>query len=207
MRHATCMTIPSPAVARAAREREGLARTTPSSPACPATRQAPGGLAGMPDERVDDRELSARVSPSVRATGILVEGGAILLEHMVLRERSHWTLPGGKLEYGETLQQCLVREMREETGLRVEVGDLLYVCDRFHGLGSHVVDMSFLVRRAPGSRVACPLPATDDGVAEVAMVPFDRLEDYGFSPRFARLVEQGFPGRGSYRGEFHAFYG
>ena len=155
----------------------------------------------------DRAELSARVAPSIRATGVLVEDGALLLEHMVLRERSHWTLPGGKLEYGETLQQCLAREMREETGLAVEVGELLYVCDRFHGLGSHVVDMSFLVRRAGSSRLAAPLPATDDGIASVEMVPFDQLEARGFSGRFTRLVRDDFPGRGSYCGEFHAFYG
>lgn len=156
----------------------------------------------------DRAELSARVAPSIRATGVLVEDGALLLEHMVLHEHSHWTLPGGKLEYGETLQQCLAREMREETGLAVEVGDLLYVCDRFHGLGSHVVDMSFLVKRSDDS---APLqvvpPATDDGIVAVELVPFDQLENYGFAQRFIKLVRDGFPGRGSYCGEFHAFYG
>ena len=152
-------------------------------------------------------DLSARIAPSVRVTGVLIEHNALLLEHMVLRERSHWTLPGGHLQYGETIDQCLRREMREETGLDVAVDDMLYVCDRFHGLGSHVVDMSFLIHRVNDSRIACPLPLTDDPITEVAMVPFERLTDYGFSAHFARLVRDGFPNRGSYGGEFHAFYG
>ena len=149
-------------------------------------------------------------SPAVRLTGVLVEDGALLLERVCMRELTpRWTLPGGKLEYGETLQQCLAREMREETGLAVEVGELLYVCDRFHGLGSHVVDMSFLVRRVPGSErmPVGPQPGSDDSILSVEMVPVSKIESHGMSARFAQLVSSGFPGRGSYCGEFHAFYG
>lgn len=149
-------------------------------------------------------------APAIRVTGILVEDGALLLEHVCMREHApRWTLPGGKLEYGETLQQCLAREMLEETGLAVEVGELLYVCDRFHGLGSHVVDMSFLVRRAPTSPYLplAPLPESDDNILSVEMVPLGQIQSCGMSARFVQLVRSGFPGKGSYCGEFHAFYG
>src|ERR1700676_4681336 len=59
-----------------------------------------------------------------------------------------WSLPGGKLEEGETLAEALVREMKEETGLDVEPGRLLYVCDH---LAAQVVHMTFEARRTGGT--------------------------------------------------------
>ncbi|MEE8716489.1 MAG: NUDIX hydrolase [Coriobacteriales bacterium] len=154
--------------------------------------------------------------PLVRLTGILVYGGCLLIVRQVLHERSRWNLPGGSLELGETLDQCLRRELLEETGLTVRMGDLLYVTDRFKGLGHHVVDMSFAIEPVGPQGMslldvtgALPSRVCPDGerLAAARLVPFGELAYYGLGERFVRLCEQGFPSRGSYQGDFHAFYG
>lgn len=146
--------------------------------------------------------------PEVRVTGLLVENNELLIVKQLLKERSNWNLPGGALEFGETLEQALIREMKEETGLVVEVGELLYVCDRFRGLKKHVVDMSFSVRRVDGSlRSESMGNDGEEDIASIRMAPIDELVSFGFSKKFTCLISDRFPQRGSYQGEFHSFYG
>ena len=46
--------------------------------------------------------------------------------------RGHWSIPGGLLELGESLHEGVCREVREETGLEVEVLELVELLDRIH---------------------------------------------------------------------------
>ncbi|HXE81580.1 MAG TPA: NUDIX domain-containing protein [Vicinamibacterales bacterium] len=69
--------------------------------------------------------------PVVGIGGAIVDQGRVVL----IRRRyeplaGQWSLPGGTLKLGETLEAAVRREMREETGLEVEVGPVVDVFDR-----------------------------------------------------------------------------
>jgi ADP-ribose pyrophosphatase YjhB (NUDIX family) len=133
----------------------------------------------------------------VRVTGVLIEEGRILLLNQDADVGRSWSLPGGKLEDGETLSGALVREMKEETGLDVEPGRLLYVCDH---LPAGVVHMTFEARRTGGTVGDIAAGADTTPIRGVEFVPLPELSALGFSDRFTELAMAGFPGAGSYMG-------
>ena len=66
----------------------------------------------------------------IRVTGILIEDGKILLVQQRLSENRAWSLPGGRLEQGETLEQGVVREFKEETKLNTV--KFKFMSSRYH---------------------------------------------------------------------------
>jgi len=138
--------------------------------------------------------------PKVRATAVLVEGERILLVEQRVSETRQWSLPGGTLEPGETLAECVVREVEEETGLQVAVDALLYVCDRIHQ-DRHVVHITFAVRRIGGMlKLGVEPESQAQPIRSVRMVPISDLSEHGFGPRFCALAADVFPDRGRYAG-------
>ena len=148
--------------------------------------------------------------PPVRAAGILIEDNKILIVKQDVTKTRQWALPGGKLEFGETIEQCMIREMKEETGLDIAVKELLYITDRLPHLhqSDHIVHIMLLVERIGGQlRSGKELEKETEKIKELAMVPVDHLPDYGFPPAFSELIRLNFPDRGSYKGDFRDFYG
>ncbi len=91
-------------------------------------------------------------NPTPAAAAVLVEDDRILLARRassVLRGR--WYIPAGFVENDETVQQCCVREAKEETGLAVELVRLLHVHSGFDVPGRPVIGIYFLVQQVSGS--------------------------------------------------------
>ena len=83
----------------------------------------------MNDSREDSRQYPER--PIVGVGAVIVEAGkVVLVKRRYEPLAGRWSLPGGTLEVGETLETGVAREMREETGLDVEVGPVIEVFDR-----------------------------------------------------------------------------
>jgi 8-oxo-dGTP diphosphatase len=103
-------------------------------------------------------------------SGLLERDGAVLLvaSRYPNQPAPLWNLPGGRQRRGELLSDTLVREWREETGLAIDAGALLYVSESYdRASGSHVVNVTFAVR-ADG---VPQIPRDDAHVVDLAWVP------------------------------------
>ncbi|MFO0759513.1 MAG: (deoxy)nucleoside triphosphate pyrophosphohydrolase [Byssovorax sp.] len=116
--------------------------------------------------------------PVLVAAGVLIEDGKVLLsqrKHGTHLEGS-WEFPGGKVEPDEDPKAALIRELDEELGIRVDVGDVVEVT--FHRYPKkNVLLLFYRVTRRAGS----PEPRALD-VAAVRWATLDTLRDDHFPP-------------------------
>ncbi len=70
--------------------------------------------------------MTRRLVPQIVTAAVIEKDGLVLIGKRKRGKRfaGNWEFPGGTLEKGETPQQCLKRELREELAAEVEVGDL-----------------------------------------------------------------------------------
>src|SRR6476469_3473455 len=108
--------------------------------------------AGSPHQNHADRSLTSPtqpVHPQLAVSGAIFRDGKVLL---VRRARSpakgFYSLPGGRVEFGESLHTALHREVDEETGLRIEILGLAGFREVLPGIagGGHYLIMSFAAR-------------------------------------------------------------
>jgi len=119
---------------------------------------------------------------------IEVEGGIVLIER---KNPPHgWAIPGGFVDYGETVEVAAVREAKEETGLDVELTRLLGVySDPLRDPRSHTISTVFVA-------TAAGRPVADDDAADAGVFTEDILPgDIAFDHR--KILEDYFKTRNS----------
>lgn len=114
--------------------------------------------------------------PTIATDGIVVIDGKILL---VRREKEpfkgKFALPGGIVEYGETVEHCVVRELLEETGLKTRILEILGVySDPSRDPRGHFISIVFHLQKVGGE-----LKSGDDASA-VALLPINNLPELAF---------------------------
>jgi 8-oxo-dGTP diphosphatase len=120
---------------------------------------------------------------------ILHEGKVVLVKRKYEPLAGQWSLPGGRLELGETLEAGLAREMLEETGLGVQVGPVVDVFDRIlldpeRRVRYHYVLVDYLCRPVAG------LLAHGSDVAAAELVDPHALEPYRLTPKATAVIEK-----------------
>jgi 8-oxo-dGTP diphosphatase len=135
-----------------------------------------------------DEHTTSNDEPS--ATSITLAVGAIVIRdnHLLMVRRAQeparglWSVPGGKVERSEYLTDALKREVLEETGLEIDVGELAGFFEVI-GDDDHYVIMDFLSTYS-GSDV----PRSGDDVDRVRWVPLDEVPSLDCTPRFVELL-------------------
>ena len=80
----------------------------------------------------------------IRVAGLVVEENKVLLIAHKKKGEIYWLLPGGGVEYQESLDEALKREFIEELGLNVTVGDIALIADSIEPNGKrHIVNIVF----------------------------------------------------------------
>jgi mutator protein MutT len=130
--------------------------------------------------------------PLVGVGGVVItDGRALLIRRAGPPLQGEWSIPGGLLELGESLNQGVRRELAEETGLEVRVLDLIEVFERVFPDDDgrtkyHFVILDYLCEAVSGEARA----ASD--VTDVAWAQEDELASYSLTPTATRVIKRAF---------------
>lgn len=149
------------------------------------SKVSPGRKVSHPSREYPDH-------PVVGVGGVTLWGDRIVLIRRASEPRKgEWSIPGGKLELGETLGAGVRREVREETGLEVEVGGLIETFDRVirdpdGRVRFHYVILDFFCRWRSGQAAA------GGDASELALVGEDELDRFQLNDAVERVVRKAF---------------
>ncbi len=128
--------------------------------------------------------------PVVGVGAIIVCDGKILLEKRKGEPgRGKWSVPGGLVELGETTENAVIREVKEETGLIVADPQLIDVVDNIvrdeNGeMKYHFVIIDYFLRLKGGE------PKAADDAEELKWIPLNEVEKYDLTKTFRAFLQR-----------------
>jgi mutator protein MutT len=118
------------------------------------------------------------------SAALIFQNGELLITQR--RANAHlgglWEFPGGKREANETCEQCLAREIHEELGVKIYVGELFE--ETTHAYAEKTIHLKFFICKLLGGG---PQPL---GCAALKWIGKTKLADYEFPAADAQLLEK-----------------
>jgi 8-oxo-dGTP diphosphatase len=128
--------------------------------------------------------LRAMSAPEVAVGAVVIKDGALLMVRRGTEPaKGRWTIPGGRIEHGETIEAAVLREVREETGLLVEIGWLLGIHEVIDE--HHFVILDYEAEAPDGQD-----PVAGDDAAEVRWVPLAEVESLDTTDHLVDLLRE-----------------
>lgn len=126
----------------------------------------------------------------VRTAGVLVKNNRVLVQRD--RNGNEYALPGGHIKIGETSEEGLVREYKEETGVDIKVKRLLWSEECFwkwNGKLAHSIAFYYLIEECDGCQIPDNgefLPHKDNGDVVIGWMEREALKSVTIYPEFLK---------------------
>lgn len=126
--------------------------------------------------------------PVLGAAAVVVhDGRVVLLRRRHPPDAGEWSIPGGAVELGESIEAALRREVREETGLEIAVGDFLEIYERIERDDAGAVRFHFVVLDYRATVTGGTLRAGDEAI-DVALADPADLDRYALADSLRRVI-------------------
>lgn len=131
--------------------------------------------------------------PIVAVGAVILDGDRVLLVQRGQEPlKGEWSLPGGAVELGETLEEALVREVREETSLDVAVGPVVEVFDSIRRDPAGRAEYHYIIIdyacRVRGGTPTAAMQGSD--AADARWVPLAELHGYGVTSTAIAVIRK-----------------
>ena len=137
----------------------------------------------MENMKNNDHSLSV---PTLGVSGIVFnkQKQILLIQRNQPPAMGFWSIPGGKLEAGESLAEACQREIKEETGLHIEVKNIVAVVER-RVEGFHYVIIDYLALLTDEENRQ---PTAQTDVSEARWISLEHLSDYDLVEGLAEII-------------------
>ncbi|MEM1086146.1 MAG: NUDIX hydrolase [Pseudomonadota bacterium] len=137
--------------------------------------------------------MTKPVHPVPAVGCVCFRGNEVLLVRRGQAPREgEWSIPGGRIEFGETAKTAVMRELTEETGVQadlialIDVVDAIFEAEPVTDTAIHYVLIDYLARWISGDPIAA------DDVTDARFVKLSQLEQFGVWDETRRIILKGY---------------